>query len=81
MKFKKRPIVIDAVQWNGANVDEILGFIVGQASAYRGGEAAILIETLEGTMRADKGDWIVKGVRSEFYPVKPYIFDETYEPV
>ncbi|MFJ7842032.1 hypothetical protein ACIQXG_21625 [Lysinibacillus sphaericus] len=40
-----------------------------------------LIETLEGTMRADKGDWIVTGINGEQYPVKPDIFEKTYEAI
>ena len=79
MKYRKKPVVIDAVQWTGANVDEVLGF--AQASAYRAaGEQAIMIETLEGTMRADKNDWIIRGVKGEFYPCKPDIFEATYNP-
>ena len=44
------------------------------------GVDALLIPTLEGTMRADVGDWIIRGVQGEFYPCKPEIFKETYEP-
>ena len=78
MKFRKKPVVIDAMQWNGANVDEILGFILAKGSARRVSDS-ILIDTLEGTMRADQGDWIIKGVKGEFYPCKPDIFEATYE--
>jgi hypothetical protein len=81
MKFRKKPVVIDAVQWTGANVDEVLGFILAKGSARREGQSAIAIDTLEGTMRADKGDWIIKGVKDEFYPCKPDIFAATYEAV
>ena len=81
MKFRKKPVVVEAVQWTGANVDEVLGFIFTQGSAYRvAGSNGIAIETLEGTMRADPGDWIIKGVAGEFYPCKPDIFAATYEP-
>lgn len=84
MKFRKKPVVIDALQWTGANVDEILAFILPKGSARRGlGEErnSIFIDTMEGTMRADPNDWIIKGVKAEFYPCKPYIFEATYEPV
>ena len=80
MKFRKKPVVIDAVQWTGANTDEVLGFIVTQGSARREGQNAIAIDTSEGTMRAGKGDWIIKGVKGEYYPCKPDIFAATYEP-
>ena len=82
MKFRKKPVVIEAVQWTGANVDEVLGFIVTKGSARRGlGDErnALFIDTLEGTMRADASDWIIKGVKGEFYPCKPDIFVATYE--
>jgi len=81
MKFRKKPVVIDAVRWDGANVDEILGFILVGGSARRGHGNAIIIETLEGEMTASPGDWIIKGVKGEFYPCKPDIFDATYEAV
>lgn len=81
MKYRKKPVVIEAIQWDGANVDEILGFIHAKASAYRVESSAIMIETLEGSMRADKGDWIIQGVKGEFYPCKPDIFESTYEAV
>jgi hypothetical protein len=78
-KFRKKPVVISAVQWTGANVDEILGFILPVGSARRAGND-LLIETLEGTMSASPMDWIIKGVKGEFYPCKPDIFAATYEP-
>ncbi len=81
MKYRKKPVVVEAVCWTGANVDEVLGFILAAGSARRSGPSAILIDTLEGTMRADKGDWIIRGVKGEFYPCKPDIFETTYESV
>ncbi len=82
MKYRKKPIVIEAVQWTGTNVDEVLGFILAGGSARRGGsDHSLYIDTREGTMRADRGDWIIRGVKGEFYPCKPDIFAETYEQV
>lgn len=83
-KFRKKPVVIEAILWDGTNVDEVLGFILPNGEARRIGSQpcdGILIGTLEGEMRADKGDWIIKGIKGEFYPCKPDIFDATYEPV
>jgi hypothetical protein len=78
MKFRKKPVVIEAVQWTGDNLSEIQRF-------YRPNEILIgdkiVIRTLEGTMTADKGDWILKGIKGEYYPCKPDIFAETYEKV
>lgn len=76
-KYRKRPIVIEAVQFNG-NFDEIEAFVGGDAE-FREGE--LLVATLEGPLHASPGDWIIKGVRGEFYPCKPDIFMATYEEV
>lgn len=81
MKFRKKPVVIEAIQWTGNNVDEILGFILAKASAYRPVGNSIAIETLEGTMIADRSDWVIKGIKGEFYPCKSDIFEATYEKV
>lgn len=84
MKFRKKPVVIDAVQWTGANVDEVLAFILTKGEARRGlgdWRNSIFLDTLEGTMRADPNDWVIKGVKGEFYPCKPDIFAATYEAV
>lgn len=82
-QYRKKPVVIEAMQWTGANVDEVLGFILTKGSARRdtNDRNAILIDTLEGTMRADKDDWVIRGVKGEFYPCKPDIFAATYDLV
>lgn len=77
MKFRKKPVVIDAIQFNG-NFDEIEGFVGGDATFFQG---QLIVATLEGPLRAAEGDWIIKGVAGEFYPCKPDIFEKTYEPV
>ena len=82
MKFRKKPVVIEAIQWTGNNSYEVGSFTGMKASmAKQHDQWEILIETLEGTMKADRGDWIIKGVQGEFYPCKPDIFEQTYEPV
>ena len=81
MRYRKRPVTIDALQWTGANADEVLGFILAKGSARRVGQSDIAIDTLEGTMRASKDDWIICGINGEFYPCKPDIFLATYEKV
>jgi len=86
MKYKKKPVIIDAIQWDGSNVNEILGFVDHldiRMSNHTVGDVVkteLYINTLEGTMHASEGDWIIKGVHGEFYPCKPDIFEETYEP-
>lgn len=78
-KFRKKPVVIEAVQWNLENKHLIGDFLYGQK--YKLEDGKILIETLEGTMATEVNDWIIKGVKGEFYPCKPDIFQATYEPV
>lgn len=78
MKFRKKPVVIDAVQWTGENRDEIFQF-VGRDAVW-GDATGMVIKTLEGQHIASEGDWIIKGVHGEYYPCKPDIFDKTYEP-
>ena len=86
MKYRKKPVIVDAVQWNGilSCLDEIKPFdrTVELAQSFMEREpAALIINTLEGDMRADYGDWIIKGVNGEIYPCKPDIFEATYESV
>lgn len=78
MKYRKKPVVIEAIQWTGGNITEVCNFL--PKSGWTLGKG-INIETLEGTMRADKGDYIIRGVNGEYYPCKPDIFEKTYEPV
>ena len=80
-KFKKKPVVISAVQWNGSNVSEVA--LLGGAREYEQDFMGddLIIHTLEGNMKAGKGDWIIKGVKGELYPCKDDIFKETYEPI
>ena len=91
-QFRKRPVVIDAMQFDGLNTEMLLDWIephFADSPAQDVGGTVIdpatselayfTIETLEGTMRADPGDWIIRDVQGEFYPVKPDIFAETYE--
>ncbi len=84
-KYRKKPVVIEAVQFNGDNHDTIIRWI-GDGPMFGKGAAIdrasnLLIATLEGPLRAVPGDWIIKGVKGEFYPIKEHIFRETYEPV
>lgn len=79
--FKKKPVVIEAIQFTGHNDAEIAKFV--GVSGYDPIDywPSWEIRTLEGTMIAEVGDWIIKGVKGEFYPCKPDIFELTYERV
>ena len=76
-EYRKRPVVITAVQWTGDNAEELKKFM-GVVSINFG---RVVISTLEGTMHADEGDWIIRGVKGQFYPCNPDIFSATYELV
>ena len=78
-KFRKKPVVIEAVQFTG-NDAECLAFCPIARDPVDD-RANLVIPTLEGDMLVSMGDWIIKGVKGEFYPCKPDIFDATYEQV
>ena len=76
LKYRKKPVVIEACVWTGKNKDVVQDFL-GYAGYVKGDY--VDIGTLEGLMVASKGDFIIKGVNGEFYPCKPDIFAKTYE--
>lgn len=91
MKYRKKPVSIEAVQWTGENHREMWDFLTGKTDEYmradgdnfyidhgkvRGG---LVIKTLEGEHIVGIGDYIIKGVAGEFYPCKPDIFEKTYD--
>jgi hypothetical protein len=80
MKFRKKPVVIDAVQWTGDNWDDVDRFANREALHVLRSVTGLKMQTLEGVMLAGPGDWIIRGVKGEFYPCKPDIFAATYEP-
>jgi len=91
MKYRKKPVEVEALQWDGSNLHEMIEF-VGDSLTYDILDTAwqvgkgiphvfLTIKTLEGDMKASKGDYIIKGVNGEFYPCKPDIFEKTYEKV
>lgn len=89
MKYKKKPVIVEAIRWNGFNLEEIKSF-VGESLIYniidttwkvgKGVPRVLMkIRTSEGDMEVNKGDFIIKGVNGEYYPCKPDIFAKTYE--
>jgi len=87
VRFRKKPVIIEAIRWDGKigtlrQLQEIgMDTTLYSTGSYPIEICNLRIKTLEGEMRADIGDWIIKGVKSEFYPCKPDIFEQTYEPV
>ena len=78
MKFRKKPVVIDAIQLTKDNAEEVAAWCGGVVDDYWD-TPNVKIPTLEGTMNAAPLDWIIQGVNGEFYPCKPEIFEKTYE--
>ena len=85
-KYRKKPVVIEAIQWKVNNIEEITLFMgPNNPPRYMGefsdSDRIIGIETLEGLMIAKEADWVIKGVIGEFYTCKLDIFEATYEKV
>jgi hypothetical protein len=90
-KFRKKPVVIEAFKWTGNTDGDGSMFPDWSIEAFKKDkmqflnketpEVSILIDTLEGTMQASRGDYIIQGVKGELYPCKPDIFEAAYEPV
>lgn len=83
MKYRTKPVIKEAQQLTFENMKTIMRWCDGRAWSRPPCRAitGIKIKTLEGDMHAEFGDYIVKGLQGEFYPVKPDIFEESYEPV
>lgn len=87
-KYRKKPVIIEAIQWTG-NTMEIIQFCGNKCSynvndtSWRAGKGIpheeLIIHTLEGDVVASRNDCIIKGINGEFYPCKPDIFEKTYE--
>ena len=77
-KYRKKPVVIEASKYtrNGLEAEKTAEWCNGDQD-----DDGLIIHTLEGDMRADYGDFIIKGIKGEFYPCKPDIFEQTYEEV
>lgn len=83
-RFRKKPIVIEAMRWDGEPVgtrtSEVMIWLRNaNCHAFVRGDGLLSIGTLEGVTEASRGDWIIKGIKGEFYPCKPDIFAATYE--
>lgn len=77
-RFRKKPVIIEAIQWTGENREQVLAFC---PSAYWTSRDGMIVPTLEGNHFANEGDWIIRGIKGEFYPCKPDVFAATYDQV
>lgn len=78
-KYRKKPMVVDTIQYDGTNQKEIEEWTNYYAFEKQG--RGFVVETLEGFIHISKGDWVVRGIKGEYWPVKPDIFALTYEEV
>ena len=82
-KYRTKPCEIEAVQWNGDNLDEIIQFADKKNLMVKFKQNAkapeLKIKTLEGNMEASVNDYIIRGLRGEYYPCKPDVFEKKYE--
>ena len=79
MKYRKKPVTIEAIKWTGDNLSEVIAF--GHTRIIVRDNNVLIIPTLEGDHEAQIGDMIIKGIKGELYPCKPDIFDATYDAV
>lgn len=79
-KYTKKPVEIEALQFNGNNFEEVENFTISGDLYYKE-NGDMFVATLEGEHKVSVGDFIIKGVKGEFYPCKPDIFEMTYEKV
>ena len=78
-RYKTKPCEIEAIQWTGKNIIEILDW--GQGKILWNDVDDLFIDTLEGRMKANINDYIIKGLRGEYYPCKPDVFEKKYEEI
>lgn len=84
MKYRKKPLIVDAIQFDGYNHDELSVFSEGSCRSckpWKSDYSYIEVKTLEGTMEGTIGHWLVRGIEGEFYFCHPDIFNKTYERV
>jgi hypothetical protein len=87
-RYRKRPVVVEAIQWRPDQYPDVgvtIGWLMANGVDFHhpsgtGDTTTLAIRTLEGEMVAQPGDWIIRGVKGEFYPCKHDIFETTYEP-
>ena len=77
--YRKKPVVIEAVQFTPATHNEVVTFLITGGAKHVIRSEGIIIRTLEGDMLVSENDYVIRGVQGEYYPCKPDIFEATYE--
>lgn len=81
MKYRKKPVTVEAVEYTGDNFNLIRNFVGNSIPLHMIGDKKLFIDTLEGGHEASPGDFIIRGIKGEYYPCKPDVFKLTYELV
>jgi len=86
MKYRKKPVAIEAIKFTRNNIEELKEFTKGKLHNISiprclDGVMTGTVDTLEGQYKATENDYIIRGIQGEIYPCKPYIFEKTYEKV
>lgn len=79
MKYRKKPVEVEAIRWTGDNLTEVFAFC--PKAYYEQMSQMLVVKTLEGKMYVNEGDYIIKDVEDQIYPCKPSVFRATYEEV
>ena len=79
MKYRRKPVEIEAIRWTGDNLIEVLAFC--PKAHYEHMSQMLVIKTLQGKMYVDEGDYIIKDLEAEFYPCRPSVFRAMYEEI
>lgn len=80
MKYRKRPVVIDAEQWTGSNLNSDESMFQDPRVIIKRDGSEFIVATLEGSMTGKIGDWLIRGVKNELHPCRQDIFSASYEP-
>lgn len=80
MRYTKRPVTIDAIQFDGTNIHDIAMFVGEDEVLGREEDKRIYIMTSKGSLEVNKGEWVIRGVKGEFYPCAADVFEMTYTP-
>jgi len=84
MKFKKKPVEVDAIQFEEDQVEEVVEFIKSFQNNTDGfyiSDNSVIVNTLEGSMNLTPGNWLIRGIEGEFYPCQDSVFVSSYDPI
>lgn len=81
MKYRRKPVVIDAIQWTGDNYSEVFEFTEGNAYPTKSHSDTLAVSAMGCEMMAEKGCYIIRGINGDYYPCQEVTFKKIYEKV